>query len=156
MNNQLFATVALAETLAGNPIGEVVDNISSHLGKDSSDSCLHLQTLTRIHVSFDGKFSLFCRRKEFFQYPAVFDAHFTQELFNILGLDMEEYRCSDVILKSKGEVSFKSVGTGFRTEWKVFLDNTCIGKIEEIGSFYDRSSEIKLDIPSSSSSRSGE
>ncbi len=144
---ETLAIVALAKTLTSDKsIDNVVDDIAPRLGRNGDIYNLKLERLSYITVKSGENIELRIFGPQMFILPPTKPNYLVKKLLDTFLSDIQVHNHRDIEITAKPGVSFKNVSTGFETVWEIKVGNTVIGKIREIGNFYDRNTNIEIDF----------
>lgn len=147
MDNQILAAETLGRTLAcGEPTDCVVDNISSRLGQNGDIHNLKLKSLSYITIKEGEKVIQRVFGPNIFNLPPTEICHIIKVMLDTFLYNIQFHENRDLEISAKSGFSFENISMGFETVWEIKAESIVIGRIYERGSFYDRTTDIEIDV----------
>ena len=151
--NKNLARESLLRVLYGEPWEEIVDDITSRLGEEKNLNCLELPGFARIEIKRDGKLIEVFHRTDFFYNPPTKEVFAVREVLNMTGLELisrEDFISNPKVTLKTGESTLLiQVEQGFWSTWIIIWEGIPYGAIKISGNFWDRSTDLVIDIPTS-------
>lgn len=139
------ASECLARVLMGESINEAVDKTTENAASPSGfvDTIPLERGLDYVEIQVDStrlrahSSELKTRNGEYFERM--------REILKLFELEID-YIHNTLSTTDPSAISFKHVASGFYTAYHIFCCSILVGKVEIIGPFYDRSTDVKLDL----------
>lgn len=151
--SQILALEALIRVSYGEPWEDIVDNINSQLGEEMNSNSLNLPGFVRIEIKRDGKLVEVLSPNQFFYNPPTETVSIIRDVLNKLGINLisrKDFISSrDVTFKADESILLVKIEEGFWETWIIYWKGIPYGAIKTSGNFWDRSTDLVIDIPTS-------
>lgn len=152
-NNENLVREALLRVLFGEPWEDVVDNIKPRLGEEVNSNSVNLPGFSRIEIKMDGELLYVLMPREFFYNPPPKYVYTVRDILKRMGINLISRRdfisARDATFKADESILLVKTEEGFWETWIIVWEGITCGAIKISGNFWDRSTDLVIDIPTS-------